>query len=413
MSRRKYLQGWKVLHTLSIRTELSQKPILQFVRYYQVITIYFPLKSLLFRNFNICLDKCNSNYECDRGQTCYNQQCLKSCNQENDCQAGQYCHEDHKVCHDFCLSDQSCSTGYVCFNSKCVDKNSIPVSALLVGGTHAGNNDILQTAEIIPNKCSVPSLPKSLTEQPSLVLTSDNNILVCGGWHKVRTAECFELKEKGWVHHSVLVKARSYATAITMAKGTFMFGGSVDKFSWEWLPSGSSTWVFGGSIPDPGFNRGCGVPISSSEILLIGGRFTEKRILKFNVDTNEWTEIDKKLQPGRYGQGCVLFKNNIIVSGGKDRHGGKELKSTQIINKDNLTLSYGSDVKQIRYMYGLVIANYNNQPTVLAFGGQHGGHTIEVWDPTSKSWSTSNDLRFPERKCCFGALSVPTHLLCP
>ena len=62
-------------------------------------------KPLLFRNFNICLDKCSSNYECDKGQTCYNQQCLKSCNQENDCQDGQYCHEDHKVCQDFCLSD--------------------------------------------------------------------------------------------------------------------------------------------------------------------------------------------------------------------------------------------------------------------------------------------------------------------
>ena len=30
---------------------------------------------MLFRNSNICLDKCNSNYECSGGQTCYNQVC--------------------------------------------------------------------------------------------------------------------------------------------------------------------------------------------------------------------------------------------------------------------------------------------------------------------------------------------------
>ena len=274
-----------------------------------------------------------------------------------------------------------------------------------------GSND-LKTAELIPNRCSIPSLPKGISEQPSLILTNDNNILLCGGTNNETVeTQCLQLKEKNWVHHSDLIDWRRYATAITMAKGTFLFGGSwPSQKTWEWLPSGSSTWVHGGSIPHPGINYGCGVQISSTEILLIGGYLSEQRILKFNVETEEWTEMDEKLQPGRYQHSCVVFKNNIIVSGGINNGA---FKSTQIFDKDNLTLSYSSDMKQGRDGHGLVVSHYNNQPTVLAIGGYPYTDSIEVWDPESKIWSLSSDLAISEAKAGFGALSVPTHLVCP
>ena len=232
---------------------------------------------------------------------------------------------------------------------------------------------------------------------------------------------CRLLKEKNWVHHSDLKKERVFATAITMAKGTFIFGGQLYPNTWEWLPSGSSTWVHGGSIPDPGFEDGCGVQISSQEILLIGGLFSKSRILKFNVETEEWTEMDEKIQPGRFAHSCVVFKNNIIVSGGRDWT-QRDLKSTQLFNKGNLTSSYGSDMQQARMEHGLVVAHYNNQPTVLAIGGnqletdsweRQYTDSVEVWDPESKTWSLSSDLAISEAKAGFGALSVPTHLVCP
>ena len=133
-----------------------------------------------------------------------------------------------------------------------------------------------------------------------------------------------------------------------MAKGTFLFGGWYSQKTWEWLPISSSTWIHGGSIPDPGFRKGCGVQISPTEILLIGGVSSKQRILKFNVETEEWTEMDEKLQPGRYDHSCISFKNNIIVSGGEDSS-GETIKSTQIFDKDNLTLSYSSDMEVARY----------------------------------------------------------------
>ena len=276
----------------------------------------------------------------------------------------------------------------------------------MVGGLDG--NGHLKTSELIPNKCTIPSLPKGISGQPSLILTNDDNIILCGGFRN--EYECLEMKENNWMHHSDLIEKRELATSVTMAKGTFIFGGHESRNTWEWLPSGSSTWVQGGSIPDPGFEQGCGIMISSSEILLIGGKDSKQRILKFNVETEEWTEMDEKLQPGRYQPSCVVFKNNIIVSGGIN---DGAFKSTQIFDKDNLTLSYSSDMKQGRDGHGLVVSHYNNQPTVLAIGGYPYTDSIEVWDPESKIWSLSSDLAISEAKAGFGALSVPTRLVCP
>ena len=270
-------------------------------------------------------------------------------------------------------------------------------------------SDRVKTAELIPNNCNIPSLPKGISGQPSLILTNDNNILLCGG--NDNEHECLQLKEKLWVHHSDLVESRRYATAITMAKGTFIFGGLDSPTTWEWLPSGSSTWVQGGNIPDPGFERGCGIQIFKSEILLFGGKYSTQRILKFNVETKEWTEMDEKLQPGRDYHSCISFKNNIIVSGAYN--GDHSLKSTQIFDKDNLTLSYSSDMKEARGAHGLVVAHHKNQPTVLSIGGYPLTNSIEKWDPESKAWSLSDDLALSEAKESFGVVSVPTRLVCP
>ena len=280
----------------------------------------------------------------------------------------------------------------------------------MVGGLDG--NGHLKTSELIPNKCTIPSLPKGISGQPSLILTNDDNIILCGGFRN--EYECLEMKENNWMHHSDLIEKRELATSVTMAKGTFIFGGHESRNTWEWLPSGSSTWVQGGNIPDPGFFSGCGVPISTNEILLIGGVVSTDRILKFNVETNEWTEMDEKLYPPNHGHSCLLFKNNIIVSGGGV---GTMIDSTLIMNKDSLTVSKTSNMNEKRRDHGLVVAHYNNQTTVLAIGGMSNGWketaSVEKWDPESEAWSLADDLTLSEAKYGFGALSVPTRLLCP
>ena len=86
-------------------------------------------------------------------------------------------------------------------------------SALVVGG-YDGSKSV-KTAELIPNWCNIPNLPKIISSQPSLILTTDKNILLCGGSDNQQ--ECLILKGKNWVHHSELIERRRYATATIMA----------------------------------------------------------------------------------------------------------------------------------------------------------------------------------------------------
>ena len=61
-------------------------------------------------------------------------------------------------------------------------------SVLVVGGYYENR---LNTAELIPNSCNIPGLPKVISGLPSLVITSDNNILLCGGANNEQ--ECLQL----------------------------------------------------------------------------------------------------------------------------------------------------------------------------------------------------------------------------
>ena len=290
------------------------------------------------------------------------------------------------------------------------------LSALVVGGWN-GSHD-LTTAEIVPNRCDIPSLPKGISYNPNLVLTNDKKVLFCGG---MDNKQCFELQEKEWVHHSNLTENRYFAAAVTMPKGTYLFGGEGSPDTWEWLPNGSSTWKPGGSIPGEMFDAGCIVEISSSEVLLLGGYYNGQRILKFNVETEKWTELEEKLQNVRYCHSCLSYKNSIVVSGGIDlyQYPGLWNSSEVFANKGNLALSHISYMNQARSSYSLTVAHINDQPMVLAIGGINDYDlnlmldSIEVWDPNSKTWSLSSDLKLSEAKYSFAALSVPTHLVCP
>ena len=54
-----------------------------------------------------------------------------------------------------------------------------------------------------------------------------------------------------------------------------------------------------------------------------------------------------------------------------------------------------------------------NQGKYYYQGGWHKMDSIEVWDHESKTWSLSSDLALSEAKGYFGAVSVPTGLVCP
>ena len=286
------------------------------------------------------------------------------------------------------------------------------LAALVVGGW--ADTEIFKTTEIISQskKCSsisFASLPINISGKPSVIQTSNDEILLCGGFRNKQ--KCLELKNNQWQEHSTLKNQRTFASAVSMPGGIYIFGGDLSITTWEWLPSGTNQWQSGTTIiPGDRFEMGCAVKINDKDILLIGGHLTYKQVLKFNTNTKAFTNLGDVLNQERSDHACALYQDKVIITGGR-----RSDSSTEIINLNDLTTAYTTgNFVQARYGHGLVVVHVDNKPTVLAVGGLGNGilDSIEMWNPTNETW-TMTSMKLTEPKSNFGILSLPTHLLCP
>ena len=85
------------------------------------------------------------------------------------------------------------------------------------------------------------------------------------------------------------------------------------------LKTGSSVWQSGGEIPS--HHSGCGASISDTKLALIGGTDYKQDILKYNIKTNQWTQMGQPLLEGRSHHACAKIENAILVSGGLNPEG--------------------------------------------------------------------------------------------
>ena len=290
-------------------------------------------------------------------------------------------------------------------------------SALIAGGYRSISNRRLKDSEVVPQEgsiCtpSVPKLPTYISYQPSLMLTQDHKIIICGG--SFNEKRCLEMVSNTWVQHSSLNQKRRCASAISMESGSFFFGGIDSKATWEWLPSGSSKWIPGNSsIPVPGIKRGCAVKISQNEIALIGGRESPRKLISYNTKTGQWKNYGNILKEGRSGHACVLFNEKIFVVGGNSE--ADYFNSTEVIDLRDLTIStLSGNLIQRRANHGLAVVHVGNNRTVIAMGGIEEGvdlDSIEAWDETTGKW-TMLDMKISLAKSAFAYLSVPHLLIC-
>ena len=126
---------------------------------------------------------------------------------------------------------------------------NLTISAICIAGDQfltlivGGSNDFseLKTPEVVVlhdgNNCShiVPDLSDVINSQPSLILTPDQKIILCGGGRTHIT--CIELKNNKWEYHSSLMMSRNLPSAVSLKNGVFIFGGEWSKTTWEWLPT--------------------------------------------------------------------------------------------------------------------------------------------------------------------------------
>ena len=288
----------------------------------------------------------------------------------------------------------------------------------MVASGYAGRR--FSSIEVLSNESSMSNkelaeLPNGIYGGPTLFRNGDN-LHLCGGNNNEN--KCFMNENDSWKEHSTLNVGRTDASAVTTADGTFIFGG--DDFpgreAFEFLPKNSKEWQEGRTkIPD-GFRRGCAVKVpDNQEILLIGGKGTLSRILKFDIKTQTFEEMAVRLIKGRRLHACARLPdtNQIVITGGWDSI-LTEQDTSEILNLQDNTITRGNPMNTKRFSHGMAVITIDNEDRLAVFGGQDGNgdylDSVETLNPRTKKWEIS-DLKLEKAKENFGYISLPNDFI--
>ena len=89
---------------------------------------------------------------------------------------------------------------------------------------------------------------------------------------------------------------------VVMPAGTYILGGYSNRFTSEFLPTGSTEWQAGPAIPSPGLAYGCAVAIDSTRFVVAGGKVFSPtdavaNVRVYDTASNAWIQFGKSLKP--------------------------------------------------------------------------------------------------------------------
>ena len=173
----------------------------------------------------------------------------------------------------------------------------------------AGDLENKQLPYYFPKRFSNGLGVASRQSHPSLFL-HNGTILLCGGAMK----QCFRLFRGTWIFHSTLNEYRTSHSVVSTQKAIFIFGGIHSRNTYEYFPKESTKlkWLKGKTEIPGGFHSGCAIAVKSEqEIWLIGGVWSEKRILQFNVNNHTFKVMPFQLIVDiRIFRRCALIPNS-------------------------------------------------------------------------------------------------------
>jgi len=286
-----------------------------------------------------------------------------------------------------------------------------PTSIMVVGGSGAGKDVGL----LFQDNCPLPQLQDANSDNV-LLLTPDNLLLSCGGDSHAQTCNFLDVAAATWKEHSSLREVREGSVGITLPGGSYIFGGMQNPRTSEFLPANSQTWEEGPAIYGDGIDRGCGVKVNDTALLLIGGYSggrESKQVLMYSF--GGW-EPKTNLNEVRGATSCAMIGNNVVVAGGRDTS-GDFLASTEIIPLTNYQPRIGGDLVTGRAYHRMVTFG-GRHPQLLALGGAKSGTwhptqlaSIEEWDEMTEQWKES-PIALNTPMDSFGALAIPPATIC-
>ena len=280
---------------------------------------------------------------------------------------------------------------------------------LLTGGWNAGGlKGALSSCSLMGWGCPVPSLPMGISDHTTGI-TEDGTFITCGGEASdgEDNLECIalDLESQSWIHHSTLDRPRILASSLTVpGLGLLILGGFKENTS-ILLPTGSSEWVDGPTIPGNGNYGLCSVAISATKFLVIGGSENYNQVAEYDTSTEQWTQWPELDQP-RWGHACAKLGDSVIIAGGSINFG--ILYSTTILDLTTKQQRKGGDLETKRAWFGMTALDGK----VIAFGGMSDAFkevydSIEEWDEKEEQWMPSeNGLETPMKAFGYVLASV-------
>ena len=293
------------------------------------------------------------------------------------------------------------------------------ISCILVTGGYKERIQCHTAAEVLFGELETKKFPNLPVENCRFTMfIQDGKIIVCGGLNNLK--KCLQLIDGTWEEHSTLNKRRVVHSTVTTQKATFVFGGirSIDavtrskvlETTYEYLPKGSTTWLMGKTEIPLGFADGCTIAVKSDqEIWLIGGYKTKKRILSFNVRNHTFQVLPFNLNIGRASARCAFIPNTnkVMITGGYCS--ATYLKSTEIIDPEDGSVTMASKMKYKRIGHGMGIVTINGEDRLAVFGGYHEEtlqrDSIEFYDNQNGKWERKS-IKMKEARSSFGFLSL-------
>ncbi|KAG1668710.1 Ring canal kelch [Nymphon striatum] len=206
--------------------------------------------------------------------------------------------------------------GRSCFAS-CTYENSI----IMIGGFGAKR---LCTKYDPKNKTfsELEPLPEDRFQHIATIINSE--LMICGGVATKKSVISLNLSEQNrkWINRKSSLESRHGSTGCSVNDKFYVFGGlksnSCEYYcpqedSWKPLTKMKEERFFAGSCYD-----------NNKFIYVVGGGDVTNAICltsmeRFDVEIGQWSTLNCSIGVGRWGLSLTIFKNQIIIIGGRDK----------------------------------------------------------------------------------------------
>ena len=261
-------------------------------------------------------------------------------------------------------------------------------TVVLLGGRTSLYRNLGGKTESISCNVAVGDIYPALSNLGAAVL--NNQLYICGGRRlgaSNGTTKCLKNDRENWVKAPSMMVPRFSHTMTSVGSYILVTGGFMESTNINFDFAATNTVeIFDGAtwtkLPYRLSERRrghCAVPISETEVLVVGGSFSDFRSLvveKYNIFTGMVARIPS-LSLNRHGHACALLNGEVYISGGRQATSEMEyvdsvevydyevLDSVEVLNLETLKWRNISAMNVPRVYH--TMENVNGELTV--FGG--------------------------------------------